>query len=111
MPPVKKYRLIQSVASRATKWYAKREWVKMCRKKRPPGLSQRATLARRRGQFFMCSNISTDTTRSKRPAVMSKSFMSQVTMVRLAKPRRCASASMNAFWVRECDTPVMRECG
>ncbi len=59
----------------------------------------------------MCSNISTETTRSKGPPAGAKVFMSQVTMVRLARPSRRASPSMCSFWVRELETPVIRARG
>jgi hypothetical protein len=58
----------------------------------------------------MCSNISTDTTRSKRSAV-EKTFMSAVTTFTFASPLRAASASMNAFWLEEFETAVMRLAG
>ena len=41
-------------------------WQKTCMKKRPPGRSQSCTRANSARQLRMCSNISTDTTRSKR---------------------------------------------
>ena len=54
----------------------------------------------------MCSNISTDTTRSKVPGA-SNVFMSAVITVRFVRPSRCAVASMNAFCVREFETTTI----
>src|ERR1700760_795002 len=59
-------------------------------KKRPSGLSQRATRANISGQLRRCSNISTDTTRSKCPASMSNWLASQVMTRRLTSPRPAA---------------------
>ena len=59
----------------------------------------------------MCSNISTDTTRSKREASAAKTFMSQVTMRTFWKPRLAHSPSMWARCEAELETPVMRAFG
>ncbi len=53
----------------------------------------------------MCSNISTETTRSNLPAG-AKRFMSAVITVTLERPRLSARSSMNAFWLAELETAV-----
>ena len=60
-----------------------------CRNSRPSGFSQPRTRASRARQFDMCSNISTETMRSKPASPVSKSFMSAVITSRLveAAPR------------------------
>jgi len=58
----------------------------------------------------MCSNISTDTTRSKRDA-LAKRFMSAVTTSTWVRPRAAAASRMNRPWGAELDTAVMRLCG
>jgi hypothetical protein len=55
------------------------------------GLEPAVGRVSRARQLDMCSNISTETTRSKRWLV-SKSFMSAVTTVRLSRPRASARA-------------------
>ena len=51
----------------------------------------------------MCSNISMDTTRSKRPAGV-QSLTSAVRTTRLPSPSSRARASMNRPWAAEFDT-------
>ena len=58
----------------------------------------------------MCSNISTDTTRSKRWS-MSKTFMSAVTIETFDRPRSRAAASMNARWLAEFETATIGQRG
>jgi len=62
-------------------------------KKRPPGASHPATRDNSARQLRMCSNISTDTTRSKR-SCSANAFMSAVSTATLVKPRRAAWATM-----------------
>jgi hypothetical protein len=45
------------------------------------------------------------------PAGNSSRLTSQVTISRFFRPRSAARASMNCFWVREFETPVMRALG
>jgi hypothetical protein len=60
----------------------------------------------------MCSNISTETTRSKRTSAgISSAFTSQVTTSRLRRLRAVACASMCRFCEREFDTAVIRALG
>ena len=59
----------------------------------------------------MCSNISTDTMRSKAAGEAWKSFMSAVMTVRLVKPRAAAWDWMYSRCPLEFDTAVMREPG
>ncbi len=58
----------------------------------------------------MCSNISTDTTRSKRCSVL-KSFMSAVTTSTLVRPAPSARARMDSRCGAELETAVMRLLG
>ena len=81
-----------------------------CRKSRPLGFSQAATLASSSRQFDICSNISTETTRSNRPWG-SNAFISAVMTDRLESPRALASASMEARWEAEFETAVIRDAG
>jgi hypothetical protein len=64
-----------------------------------------------RGQLRMCSNISTDTQRSKLDAGNSSRFTSQVMTRTLAKPRSRHCASMKARCGAELETAVMRAFG
>ena len=57
-------------------------------------------------QFAMCSNISTETTRSNRPAAR-KSFMSAVMTSRLVRPRAAPRRLMEARCECEFDTDVI----
>jgi hypothetical protein len=74
------------------------------------GLSQPAMRLISASWLRMCSNISTDTTRSKRSSVV-KSFMSAVTTRTLPSCRRSALASMNRRCECEFETAVMRLFG
>jgi hypothetical protein len=62
-------------------------------KNRPPGASHPATREKSVRQLRICSNISTEMTRSKR-SVIAKSFMSAVNTSTLESPRRSASPTM-----------------
>ena len=63
------------------------------------------------GQLRMCSNISTETIRSKAPRRVEAVHVA-VTTSRLASPRRRASPRMNARWLAEFETaPTTREAG
>ena len=55
----------------------------------------------------MCSNISMDTTRSKRPAG-AQSLTSAVRAVTLSSPNSLARASMNPPWAAEFDSATTR---
>ncbi len=79
-------------------------------KKRPSSASQRATCEKARGQLRRCSNISTDTIRSKRSAV-SKTLKSQVCTRTLRSPRSAASASMYRRWECELEMAVIMLAG
>ena len=60
----------------------------------------------------MCSNISTETTRSNAgPVAGSKTFMSQVTTFTFVRFRSAARASIVSRWSREFETATMREPG
>ena len=59
----------------------------------------------------MCSNISTDTTRSNSPCGKSNSATLAVWISTLRKPRFAASPMMYSFCVRELETPRIREFG
>ena len=88
-PPVKKCCAIQSALSSRSKRYGIARWLNTCRNSNPCGSSQPCTRASNAGQFEICSNISTDTTRSNRASV-SNTFMSAVSTrtLRQATPRR-----------------------
>jgi len=59
----------------------------------------------------MCSNISTDTQRSKAPGGSSSRLTSQVSTRTFDKPRSAQRASMNWRCGTEFDTAVMRAFG
>ena len=86
-------------------------WVKTCRNSRPSGVQpRRARASSSARQFIMCSNISTETTRSN-VARGANTFMSAVTTRRLRRPRAAASASMKARCECELETAVIRARG
>src|ERR1700687_2790903 len=82
----------------------------MCKKKRASGASHNLTRVINSRQFMMCSNISTDTTRSNRRSG-SNAFMSAVITRRFISPRATPSPWIYIRCACEFDTAVTCDFG
>ena len=83
----------------------------MCTNSRPSARSHPAMRPSRASWLRTCSNISTDTQRSKAAGGSSSALTSQVTTRTLCRPRSRQRASIQARCEAELDTAVMRARG
>ena len=118
IPPVKKFRAIQSPVPPTSKRYGCERWANTCTNSSPPGRSQRAMRRPSSRWLRTCSNISTLITRSNRPAatssvcaLMPSSPTSAVRTVTLVSPRCAARSRMCCRCVDEFETATIRAWG